>query len=86
MYKSYFEARGYSMVVIRGGEEGLERAIAQGPSLVTFRTFETTRGTNNHSPVIIFTYNNRCVFGEQPKIKSAVMSSDVFREIEDSLS
>lgn len=86
MYKNYFETRGYSLVVIRGGEEGIERAIAEGPSLVTFKTFTATKGMNSHSPAIIFTYQDSRDLGERPKIRSAVMSSEVFREIESSLS
>lgn len=85
MYQNFFEARGYSSVVIRGGEEGLERAIAEGPSLVTFKTYTTTTGKNHHSPVIIFTYQSKIESNERPQVRSAVMSSEVFSEIESSL-
>ena len=85
MYKTYFETRGYCSVVIRGGEEGLERAIAEGPSLVTFNSYTTTSGKNGHAPIIIFTYQSKAECHDRAIVKSAVMSSEVFSEIESSL-
>jgi len=43
MYCKYFETRGYSAIIIRGGEEGLQKAIDEGPSLVTFKSSTTTK-------------------------------------------
>lgn len=85
MYCSYFEARGYSSIVIRGGEEGLIKAMEEGPSLVTFKSSVSTKGSNAHSPVIIFTFESDFESEERPKIMSAIMSSEVFAELENSL-
>ena len=85
MYCKYFEARGYSAIVIRGGEEGLQKAIDEGPSLVTFKSSLTTKGSTAHPPIIIFTYERSYEMVEDPKIMSAAMSSDVFAELENSL-
>lgn len=85
MYQTYFETRGYSSIVIRGGEEGLQKAIDEGPSLVTFKSSVTTKGSAAHPPIIIFTYERDYEMVEEPKIMSAAMSSDVFAELENSL-
>ena len=85
MYKNYFEARGYSSIVIRGGRRGLEQAIAEGPSLVTFNTYKMTDGKNNNSPVMIFTYQSEVEYNNSLEVTSAIMSSEVFSEIESAL-
>lgn len=84
MYRSYFEAKGFRLAVIRGGEEKLERALAEGPSLITFEPDVLINKENNNSLVLMFTYQ---VKKETPKpeITSAVISSEVFSEIENSM-
>lgn len=84
MYKNYFESRGYSSLVIRGGGEGLEQALAEGPSLAIFDTYKMTEGTNGKSPVLIFTFQSE-IEASTPDVRSAVMSSEVFSKIENAL-
>ena len=85
MYRHYFEDRGYHSIIIRGGEEGLEKAIIEGPSLITFDTHTFTQGDNKHSMIIIFTYNSDTRDCKRPEVTSAVVSSEVFSKIEISL-
>lgn len=82
MYKTYFEARGYNLIVIRGGQEELQRAIIEGSSLVTFKTSSSTRGNVKNSQVIIFTHQSYEENVDRPKITSATKSSDVFAELD----
>ncbi len=85
MYKNYFEARGYSSIIIRGGRQGLEQAIEAGPSLVTFDSYKMTTGTKGKSFVLIFTYLGTEECNDSPEVKSAVMSSEIFSSIENAL-
>lgn len=83
MYQNYFKAKGYRCVIIRGGEEDLERALSEGPSLITFKTDTLSNGAHSDSSlVIIFTYQSHFRYKKRPKIKSAAISSEVFMEIE----
>lgn len=84
MYKDYFESRGYRSILIRGGKEGLEEAFEEGPSLATFDIQTLTKGEDS-SLILIFTYSSRKRYEERPEITSAVISSDVFNKIENSL-
>lgn len=85
MYKNYFEARGYSSIIIRGGRQGLEQAIEAGPALVTLDSYKMTKGSKGESFVLIFTYLSNKEFNDNPEVKSAVMSSEIFSSIENAI-
>ena len=79
MYKEYFEKKGYRSIVVRNGQKGLERAISEGPSLITLKVESSSQGVSkNHIPIILFTNNN---IQSNFKIEPLLQMQNVMNEI-----
>lgn len=78
MYREFLEAKGYDPIVIRGGKGALEYAIAETPSLLTLKARKNA-SLKNRSPIFIFT--QCCTINQKFDLKSAVISSEVFSQL-----
>lgn len=79
MYKEYFDKKGYRSIVVRNGQKGLERAIMEGPSLITLKVEPLDEGERkNNIPIILFTNKN---FQSNYKIEPLLEMQRVLEEI-----
>lgn len=79
MYREYLEAKGYDPIVIRGGKDALEYAIAETPSLLTLNAKRSSSPRTNRSPIFIFT--QRSALDNKFTIKPAAITSEIFSEL-----